>query len=204
MKPRKIIIVEGSPRKKGNSTILARQVAAGAKSLGAEVETLYLQGMSICPCTACDICQESLHKDCIIEDDMKEIYPQLRGADAIVYASPIYWFNISAQTKLFIDRCYALTCLGTMPGEDGGDPIYTVETDLAGKKIGIILTYGDKDPFASGAVNAIRFYQDMFRFVEAEIVDIVYGSAMAQGEVAGNEDLMQQAFNLGKKLATAA
>ena len=200
MKPRKIIIVEGSPRKNGNSTILAQQVVAGAKSLGAEVETLYLQGMSIFPCTACDICQESRQKDCIIEDDMMEIYPQLRDADAIVYASPIYWFNISAQIKLFIDRCYALTCLATKPGEDGGDPIYTFESDLAGKQIGIILTYGDKDPFASGAVNAIRSYQDMFRFVEAEIVDIVYGSAMAQGEVTGNEDLMQQAFDLGKKL----
>jgi multimeric flavodoxin WrbA len=135
---------------------------------------------------------------------MKEIYTQLRGADAIVYASPIYWFNISAQIKLFIDRCYALTYLGTIPGEEGGDPVYTVETDLAGKQIGIILTYGDKDPFASGAINAIRSYQDMFRFVEAEIVDIVYGSAMAQGEIASNEELMQQAFNLGRKLATAA
>jgi len=202
MTPRKIIIVEGSPRKNGNSTILAQQVVAGAKSSGAEVETLYLQGMYILPCTACEACQESLSADCIIDDDMKEIYPLLRTADAIVYASPVYWFNVSAQIKLFIDRCYALICAGTQPATGGEEPVYSVESALAGKNIGIVLTYGDKDPFASGAVNAIRSYQDMFRFAGAEIVDMVYGSAMEPGEVSGNDELMKQAFDLGRRLAT--
>ena len=201
MAARKIIIVEGSPRLNGNSTLLAREVAAGARSLGAEVETLHLNEMDIRPCTACDACQESLETDCIIDDPMKDAYPRLRAADAIVYASPIYWFTVSGQLKLFMDRCYALTFLGTVPGSDGAEPVEVVETDLGGKRFGVVLTYGDVDPFASGAVNAIRTFQDMARYVGSEIAGIVYGSALAPGEIAGNEALLKQAYDLGKDLA---
>ncbi len=100
-----------------------------------------------------------------------------------------------------MDRCYALTYLGTLPGEDG-KPVYTVETDLGGKRFGVVLTYGDVDPFASGAVNALRTFQDMARYVGSEIVGYVYGSALGPGEVAENKALMQQAFELGRNLAT--
>jgi multimeric flavodoxin WrbA len=202
MAARKIIIVEGSPRPSGNSTLLARAVASGARSLGAEVETLHLHKMDIRPCTACDACQESLEKDCIIDDAMKDAYPRLRAADAIVYASPIYWFTVSGQIKLFMDRCYALTFLGTLPGIDGSEPVEVVQTDLGGKKFGVVLSYGDVDPFTSGAVNAIRTFQDMARFVGSEMTGLVYGSALAAGEVAGNKALMNQAYDLGRALAT--
>jgi multimeric flavodoxin WrbA len=197
----KIIIIEASPRKDGNSTILAREVASGARRFGAEVDIVHLHGMDIRACNACDGCQESLKKDCIIDDDMRALYSRLRAADVVVYATPIYWFTVSGQIKLFMDRCYALTYLGTLPGEDG-KPVYTVETDLGGKRFGIVLTYGDVDPFASGAVNALRTFQDMARYVGSEIVGYVYGSALGPGEVAKNKALMQQAFELGRNLAT--
>jgi multimeric flavodoxin WrbA len=197
----KIIIIEASPRKDGNSTILAREVASGARRFGAEVDTVHLHGMDIRPCSACDGCQESLKMDCIIDDDMRALYPRLRAADVVVYATPVYWFTVSGQIKLFMDRCYALTYLGALPGEDG-KPVYTVETDLGGKRFGVVLTYGDVDPFASGAVNAIRTFQDMARYVGSEIVGYVYGSALGPGEVAENEALMKQAFDLGRNIAT--
>lgn len=196
----KIIIIEASPRQNGNSTTLAREVASGARRFGAEIDIVHLGEMNIRPCTACDACQESLKKNCIIDDDMTALYPRLRAADAIVYATPIYWFTVSGQIKLFMDRCYALTYLGTVPGEDG-KPVYTVETDLGGKKFGVVLTYGDADPFVSGAVNAMRTFQDMARYVGSEIVGFVYGSALAPGEVAENESLMKQAYDLGKHIA---
>jgi len=53
-------------------------------------------------------CQKDGSSGCAIKDDMQTLYPQLKEADVIVLASPIYWFNISAQTKNFIDRCYAV------------------------------------------------------------------------------------------------
>jgi len=188
MSSKHVLILKGSPRKKGNSSILADQVADGARSAGAEVESFDLHNMDIRPCDACDACQGT-DADCIIEDDMQILYPKLRSADAIVVASPIYWFTMSAQTKLCIDRWYALE-----------DPRGNA---LAGKQIGIVLIYGDTDPFTSGAINAIRAFQDMFRYVKANIAGIVYGSASKVGEIQSQQELMERAFKLGRKLADA-
>lgn len=187
MASKKIIIVMGSPRKEGNSATLAKQVAAGAEASGAQVENFYLHGMNIQPCDACDICREDTSGDCVIGDNMQSLYPKLRQADAIVIASPIYWFTVSAQTKLFMDRCYALG------GPEGNA--------LAGKRIGIILTYADTDPFTSGAVNALRTFQDAFNYIGAEITGMIYGSAWQPGEIRKNKELMESAYQLGKKLA---
>ena len=180
------VAVLGSPRKKGNSATLAENVISGAKSLGARIDKYFLHGMDIKPCDACGICHEDVNAECVINDDMQKLYPKLRRADAIVIASPIYWFTISAQTKIFIDRCYAL-------GNSGG---YA----LKGKRIGIVLTYEDSDPFVSGAVNAIRTFQDIFAYVGATIIGMVYGRAAEPGEIANNIELMDKAFKLGKQL----
>jgi multimeric flavodoxin WrbA len=190
----KIVIVKGSPRKNGNSALLADQVAAGARAAGAEVESYYLHGMKIQACDACEFCQGTAEMECVIDDDMQILYPKIREADAIVYASPIYWFTVSAQMKLFMDRCYAL----------GGGTDYAQEHALAGKRIGIVLTYGGDDPFDSGAVNAIRTFQDAFNYVPAEIVDIVYGYASDAGEIKGNRAVMERAHELGRKLGAEA
>jgi multimeric flavodoxin WrbA len=183
----KVMIAVGSPRKRGNSSTLAAQVAGGAKAGGAQVETFYLHGMDIKPCTACGGCRKKTHVDCVIKDDMQLLYPKLRTADVIVIASPIYWFTFSAQTKLFMDRWYGL----------GGNEGYA----LAGKKFAVLLSYADADPFLSGAVNALRTLQDALQFIEAELVGMVYGSASEAGEIKKNKALMKEAYELGLKLA---
>jgi len=190
MAGKKIIVVVGSPRKHGNSATLAEQVVAGAEAGGADVESFQLHEMGISPCTACDSCRDESAKDCVIDDQMKSLYPKLREADALVIASPIYWFTVSAQTKLFMDRCYALG------GPEGHG--------LKGKQIGIVLTYADPDPFTSGAVNALRTLQDGFRYIGAHIVGMVYGSAWKAGEVRNDKDLMAKAYQLGEKLGSDA
>jgi multimeric flavodoxin WrbA len=188
----KLIIVKGSPREFGNSAILAERVAAGAREAGAEVESFYLHGMDIHPCDACESCQGEGEMDCVVDDDMQTLYPKLRKADALVYASPVYWFTVSAQLKLFMDRCYGLA-------GDTGEP---EEHALAGKRIGVVLTYGGDDPFDSGAINAIRTFQDTFDYIPAEIVGVVYGSAEEAGEIQKNREVMEKAYELGKKLAS--
>lgn len=188
MADKKVVIVNGSPRENGNSAALADQVAEGAEAAGAQVESFYLHGMDINPCDACDACHAEPYGGCIVDDDMQVLYPKLLDADAIVIASPVYWFTVSAQTKLFMDRCYSL-----------------VDADgylLRGKKIGIAMTYGDTDPFDSGAVNAFRTFQDAYRYVGAEIVGMVYGSADAAGEIRHNAELMAKAYSLGQKLGS--
>ena len=183
-----VMIVIGSPRKRGNSSILAKQVASGAEDAGAKVELFFLHGMNIKPCSACEGCRKKRATGCVIRDDMQKLYPKMRAADAIVIASPIYWFTVSAQTKLFMDRWYAF----------GADENYKV---LAEKKFGIVLAYADADPFSSGAVNALRTFQDAFNYLGAEVVGTVYGSAWKAGEIKKNKALMDAAYALGKKMA---
>ena len=101
-----VLILKGSPRERGNSSVLADQVAAGVRAAGAEIESIYLHGLDIRPCDACDLCEEH-DAGCIIQDDMQALYPKVAAADAIVLASPVYWFSFSAQMKLCIDRWYA-------------------------------------------------------------------------------------------------
>ena len=191
---RKVVIVKGSPRKSGNSAALAEQVAEGARAAGAQVESFYLHGMDIQPCDACDSCQGVEGLDCIIDDDMQALYPILREADAIVYASPVYWFTVSAQLKLFMDRCYGMTSDIDVPEEHA----------LAGKRIGVVLAYGGDDPFDSGAINAIRTFQDVFNYIPAEIVGIVYGYGSEAGEIRENQDVMEEAYELGRRLGSGA
>jgi multimeric flavodoxin WrbA len=185
---KKVLVLLGSPRKKGNSAILADRISKGAKAAGAKVETVFLHGLKIAPCNSCYTCQKENSKGCAIKDAMQDLYPKLLAADAWVIASPVYWFTMSAQTKLFMDRCFALLAYG--------------QNAFAGKRIAIAMSYGDADPFASGCVNALRTFQDAFRYTGAKIVGMVYGSALGAGEIQANELLMKAAEDLGKKLAS--
>jgi multimeric flavodoxin WrbA len=186
-KRKKILVLLGSPRRKGNSAILAGKIAEGAKSKGANVKTVFLHGLKISPCTACYACQKPKSKGCSIDDDMQPLYRAMLEADAWVIASPVYWFTLSSQTKLWMDRCLAFPAYGKEPFE--------------GKRIAIAMTYGGEDPFDSGCVNALRTFQDAYSYVGANIVGMVYGSAMEPGDIKSNRALMREAKELGSKLA---
>jgi multimeric flavodoxin WrbA len=181
-----ILILKGSPRKKGNSAALADQVFAGAKKAGAEVESVYLSGLDISPCDACDVCQDG-YNGCIIEDGMQSLYPKLSQADVIVIASPIYYFTINAQTKLCIDRWYAL--------ERGHG------SALRGKQLAIVLVYGDTDLYTSGGINAIHTFESISRYIGLDIAGMVYGTAEEIGDAEKQPELMAKAFKLGESLA---
>jgi multimeric flavodoxin WrbA len=118
---------------------------------------------------------------------MQKIYLKLLEAGAWVIASPVYWFNMSAQTKIFMDRCFAL-------------PDYQKEPFMQ-KKIAIAMTYGGEDPFDSGCINALRTFQDAFNYIESKIVGMVYASVMDPGQIRSSKKVMQDAFDLGKELA---
>jgi multimeric flavodoxin WrbA len=182
----KVLIIQGSPRKKGNSASLAARAAEGAISNGAEVESVYLHGLKLKPCQGCERCQEESYSGCTIDDEMNGLFPKLKNAGAIIIASPVYWFNFSAQTKTFIDRLYAVG-VGT-------------KNIFKGKKLAVILTFADPDPFISGAVNALRSFQDMCQYLDADIGGIVYGRANGPGEILENKDAMEQAYSLGRNL----
>ena len=183
---KKIIALLSTPRKNGNSALLAQKIAEGAKSAGAKVEVVNLAKMNIRPCAACDKCHGADDTFCVMKDDMRGMYKKIIGADGIIFSSPIYFFTVSAQLKLFMDRCYAF----------GGPSGYA----LKGKKMAVALTYGDNDPFRSGAVNALRTFQDAFAYLEAPLAGAVYGTGLEPGDILKNKGLLKEAFQLGKSL----
>ena len=185
---RKLLVLKGSPREKGNSAALATRAAAGAIDAGAAVDSIYLHAMDIRPCDGCDLCIEG-GVPCVIEDDMQALYPKLLEADSLLLASPIYWFTYAAQLKLCIDRWYGLW--------------NTHKEAFRDKPVGIILTYGDTDLYTSGGINAIHAFESMFRFLHAPIIGMVYGSVSDPGDAEKQPELMQAAYQLGSRLVKA-
>ena len=185
---KRVLILASSPRKNSNSTILALKAAEGVRAEGGEADVVEIGHLKIAPCNACDSCLAKPEAGCVIKDDMQPLYAKIRAAQGIIFATPVYWFNMSAQMKLVIDRAYAIQ-----------DKEYFAFT---GKDVGVILTYGDVDVFASGGVNALRSFQDICAFAKANLVGTVYGTANKAGEVQTNEELLQKAYDLGKKLVS--
>jgi len=101
-----VLILSASPRKGGNSDLLCDQFQLGAQEAGHHVDKIALRGQKIGYCTACDACQKNGGR-CVQQDDMAEILDKMIAADAIVLATPVYFYTMNAQLKTLIDRCYA-------------------------------------------------------------------------------------------------
>lgn len=102
-----VLGLQGSPRKKGNTNYLLSEFMAAAERLGAKTQTIHVDEKDIVPCKEYIVCEKKGF--CPIKDDMsREIYALLRRADVIVMASPIFFYNVTAQMKALIDRSQTL------------------------------------------------------------------------------------------------
>ena len=104
---KKILILNGSPRKNGKTASLVKAFTEGAESAGNEVKEFYIDGMNIASCKACEACSRN-GGYCPQKDDMEKINEAYIWADVIVFASPMYWGTISGQLKTTVDRLYAI------------------------------------------------------------------------------------------------
>jgi len=105
---KKIVILNGSPRKNGNTSALAKKFAEGAESSGNTVTEFFLDGMDIHGCKGCFGGHSSRECPCVQKDDMMQIYPVVRESDVVVLASPLYYWNMSGQIRMAVDRLFAL------------------------------------------------------------------------------------------------
>ncbi|MDO4561025.1 MAG: flavodoxin family protein [bacterium] len=103
---RKVLVLTGSPRRDGNSNTLASQFARGAQEAGHEVARFDAALKKVGPCTACGRC--GMNGPCIQNDDFSFVREHLVPADVVAFATPMYYFGISAQLKAVIDRFYAV------------------------------------------------------------------------------------------------
>jgi len=113
-----ILGIVASPRKSGNTEVLVNEALKEAANLGAETQLWTATGKKIEGCTSCFACIPS--GECIIDDDMNELYPLLKQADGIIFGSPVYFWNVTAQAKAIIDRTFNLWITKSLKGKVGG------------------------------------------------------------------------------------
>lgn len=126
---KKILIISGSPNKDGNTAALVEWFADGARSEDAQVEVVHAAFLKLkaAGCTSCRACQTRVEYRCVIDDEATPVLGKMALADAIVMASPLYFFAASAQLKVIVDRMFSLYKWDNEKG--------TMETPLKGKTL---------------------------------------------------------------------
>lgn len=178
-------VILSSPRKGSNSNALARAVAEGLVQAGGRAETIDLSGLDLKPCLACGNCQRNGGR-CSQVDGMQTAYPKLREASILVLATPVYMFNMSAQLKIFLDRCYAL--------------LNPENNALTGKTLAAAISYGADGLDSSGAGNIVKSLQDLGRFTQMAWGGFVHGRGQDRDALAQDEAVLKDARALGAKL----
>jgi multimeric flavodoxin WrbA len=183
----KVLGLIGSPRRKGNTDLLVRRILEGANAAGAVGDLVYLNELAIRECDGCHACWEG--KDCAKQDDMNALYPRIIEADAIVFGTPVYWYGPTALMKGFIDRLVYFNCPQNRP-------------KIAGKAAGIVVPFEENDPQTAALVAA--FFEKCLEYLQMVLIGRLLVPGVSQrGEVLDKEDRMNEAFDLGGRLAEA-
>ena len=179
---KKIVCLLGSPRKKGNSAIIAKKFCESAEKLGAQITTFTLNELTYKGCQACMGCRTKSDR-CILKDDMIEVLDSIRDADVLLMASPVYFGEVSSQMKGFIDR----TCSYLVPD-------YMTKAQKSclppGKKMVFILTQGqpDENMFA----DIFPRYDFFFQWYGFEDNHLIRACGVGDaGEVESRDDVMK-------------
>lgn len=178
---KKVIIISTSLRGGSNSDILAHECEKGAVEVGHDVEYISLKGKEIKYCIGCLACQSK--GSCVLTDDVAEIMDKVKEAEVIVYATPIYYYEMSGQMKTLLDRL---------------NPLYPM--DYKFREIYMIATAAEAEESTfEKAYNGLQGWVDCFE--KAELKGIVTGGGIdAANTATDHSDAMKKAYDLGKGL----
>ncbi|MFZ5907601.1 MAG: flavodoxin family protein [Nitrospirota bacterium] len=187
----KIIAFLGSPREGGNTELLLEEAVRGIEDSGYNTDLFRLNTMNIMPCQNCGGCEET--GSCIYEDDMTQVYEAIRKADRIILASPIFFFGVSAQTKMMIDRCQAFWCEKYLLKKPIAEGQY--------KRKGLLLLVGGMKK-EIGIQCAEATAKAFFRTVSvSEHKTLGYLGVDAKGEILRHHSALREVYEAGKELA---
>ena len=185
-KHKKILILLGSPREDGNSTRLAYAFADAASGQGHSVQAIRLSALAIAPCDGCRQCWKKAAEPCVIRDDMDSVYPLLRAADVLVFATPLHFYTWSAPTKTLTDRLFCL------------DPQF--RRNLKGKTSALLAAAADERPAAfAGLKTTYRLVADYMGW--KRLGEVCVGGLEAEDDVSRDRRALAKAEALGAKLS---
>lgn len=180
---KKIVILNGSPRRNGNTSALVKAFVRGAESVGNEVTEFFLDRMEIHGCKGCFGGHSSQACPCVQKDDMDKIYPVVRESEVIVLATPLYYWNMSGQIRTAIDRLFAL--------EEGDGNL------LRGHDRACALLMAAE---GHGFDDVVLYYEHLMEHLQwKDLGHILAGGNGDVGDIEGKAEL-QQAYELGKSI----
>ena len=173
----KILVITGSPRKNGNSNTLAEHFIKGAKEAGHEVVRFDAAFKKVHPCIACNRC--GMNGQCVFKDDFEFIRKHIADADLVAFATPMYYFGISAQIKTVIDRFYAINGQIHVP-----------------KKAVLMMTYADNSKKKESAI--ISHYEVLLDYLGWTDAGQVIAPGVWPVGAINHTKFPEQAYRLGK------
>ena len=177
----KVLVISTSLRAKSNSDILVERLIAGGKDAGHDVGHISLKGKKLGFCIGCLACQST--QQCVIKDDAIEIAEKVKDADTLVFATPIYYYEMSRQMKTLLDRL---------------NPLYPSDYKFRNVYMLSVATE-DEDYVPEKAVSGLQGWVDCFE--KAEIVDTLFcGGISDPGEAGGKDIEKDEAYQFGKAL----
>ena len=180
---KKIVILNGSPHKAGNTAELVKAFAEGARSAGHEVTEFFLDGMDIHGCKGCFGGHSSADCPCVQKDDMAQVYPAVKACDVVVLASPLYYWTLSGQLRTAFDRLVAL---------EEGDGNFL----RGGGKASALLMAAAGSEFE----DALLYYDHLMEHLQwNKIGAVLAGGNSKEGDIKGKKEI-EQAYMLGKSI----
>ena len=184
----KVLGINASPRIGGNTDLLLDKALDGARSKGAETEKIILNKLKFVPCQECEIMADD--GQCLVKDDMQLVYEKIKNADAIIFASPVFFGSLSAQAKMMIDR---FQCAWRAKN--------ILKKDIGYKKIpGIFISVEGskrKDFFENSKAVVKNFFATINVSYKGELF---CPGVDEKGGILKHPDYLKKVFNLGARL----
>ncbi|HJB18245.1 MAG TPA: flavodoxin family protein [Candidatus Bariatricus faecipullorum] len=176
----KIMVLEGSPNRHGSSNMLAEAFIRGAREAGHSVEVTDAAHAGIHPCTGCIHC--GYEGPCAQKDEMEQIRPRILEADMLVFVTPLYYYGMSAQLKILIDRFCA----------------FNSSIQRRHMKSALLAAAWNSDGWTFEALDA--HYRTLVRYLNLEDMGEVLGAGCGTPSMTKHSGFVQQAYELGKSL----
>ncbi|MDY6836205.1 MAG: flavodoxin family protein [Chloroflexota bacterium] len=187
----KVLGIAGSPRKNGNTDLLLKEVLTGASSAGGQTRLIRLAEYDVGPCRHCDGCLKT--GECIVQDDMQWIISDLRNADRIVMASPVFFMGLSAQIKAMIDRCQCLWVMNDLLG-------LPIATNCHGERKGLFLSAGGTG-YPGLFQPSLATIKAVYRVLDVEMVgELTFRDIDEKGAIVNHPTAITDAFAAGVDL----
>lgn len=176
----KILVIESSPHKKGSSNLLAEYFIRGAEDAGHEITVFDAGHAKIHPCLGCEAC--GMAGPCCQKDDMAELKGQILGADMAVFVTPLYYFGVSAQLKMVIDRFYSFN--GELTGK--------------GLKTALIVASWDNKEWTMRDIKA--HYETLCEYLHFQDQGQILGTGCGNVSMTASTEFPEKAYEFGKSL----